>query len=65
MDVSYWYLGATVFTLVYVIPVLVIRAGIDRRKNSRRSNERRMAVVAVEIDRRDEFSDRRESSRRG
>lgn len=65
MDINYWYLAASILTLVYVIPVLVIRSGIDRRKDSRRMGDRRMAVVTVGIDRRSEFTERRQSSRRG
>lgn len=64
-DINYWYLGILIATLVYIIPVLVIRVGINRRKSSRRSMERRMAVQMVEVDRRVEFADRRHGSRRG
>jgi len=65
MDINYWYLGMLVFTLVYIIPVLVIRAGIDRRKGNRRMGDRRVAVEMVRVDRRSDSADRRYGNRRG
>jgi len=65
MEINYWYLAILVISLVYIIPVLIIRSGINRRKGSRRTGERRVCLQAVEIDRRREFSDRRQRNRRG
>jgi len=53
MDINYWYLAILVATLVYIIPVLIIRVGIDRRQN-----DRRVCVQMVEVE-------RRQGSRRG
>ncbi|PHR55477.1 MAG: hypothetical protein COA44_10505 [Arcobacter sp.] len=64
MDINYWYLAILVLSLVYIIPVLLIRGGLNRRKDSRRMGERRVSMVMVQVDRRTPFTNRRHGSRR-
>jgi len=65
MEINFWYLGALVALLVYIIPVLVIRAAIDRRRGTRRINERRISIQAINEEKRQSDFDRRHRSRRG
>lgn len=58
-------MGALILSLIYIIPVLVLRAGINRRQGNRRMNERRVSTQVVSIDRRRSQYDRRLLNRRG
>jgi len=62
---NFWYLSAFIAALIYSIPVLLIRTGIDRRIGTRRVGERRVCVQTVSLERRCESNDRRHGSRRG
>ena len=65
METSFWYVVAISLSVVYIIPVLMMRAGINRRQNDRRFIERRMQVQHCAIERREEILDRRKICRRG
>ncbi len=65
METSFWYVVTISLSVVYIIPVLMMRAGINRRQNNRRLIERRVQVQHCPIERRQEVLDRRQMCRRG
>ena len=65
MEVDIWYVIAVSLSLVYIIPVLMMRAGLNRRQQDRRYVERRVQVQHCAIERRGQILDRRQMNRRG
>ena len=64
MEMNYWYLALAVLVVVYIIPILMIRVGYNKRGDDRRFEERRMMNVHVPIERRKERLERRFMNRR-
>jgi len=65
MDINSWYLIALVLAIIYIIPVLIIRIGLNRRKDNRRIKDRRVSFQHVPIERRKNNYDRRAANRVG
>jgi len=65
MEKEVFYLALLIGVLVYIIPVLKMRIGLNRRKDDRRLKDRRVATVHMPIERRRNPMDRRGLSRRG
>jgi len=65
MDKDIFYLALAIGMAVYIIPVLTMRIGLNRRKDDRRLKDRRVARAHIPIERRRNPVDRREESRRG
>lgn len=65
METDLWYVVAISLSLIYIIPVLIMRAGLNRRKEDRRFLERRVQFQHCPIERRGQILDRRQISRRG
>ncbi len=64
MEIDFWYSTALVLAIIYTIPVLIIRLGLNRRKENRREKDRRVFFQHVPIERRQNHHDRRVNSRR-
>ena len=64
-EMSSWYLVALATIVFYILPVLIIRAGLNRRKHERRIKDRRVRFIHVPIERRENAYDRRRAGRRG
>ena len=64
MDIDFWSWAIIILLLIYIIPVLVIRIGLNRRKENRRLIDRRVRFQHVPIERRKNNVDRRAGIRR-
>jgi len=65
MEADFWYLIAISLGLVYIVPVLMMRAGLNRRQKDRRLIQRRVQVQHCSIEKRGQVLDRRQMCRRG
>lgn len=65
MEINTWLIVAVVAVVVYLIPVFIIKIGLTRRRNKRRSKDRRERFEHVPIERRINKDDRRKLDRRG